>query len=141
MEKEKVRLLALEFDRKWTATDFGHLKYDSKKLPTSAAANFREALERVRLRAPPLPDNLSAQWAVFLCEFPPHWWRTAKAPGLTFLREIKEVLRDLGSHALRDPGGGKLPRSKEDGDPNAFANWVSVQLKRCLKASCVEATF
>ena len=59
--------LYMSLDRPWDPKDFGQ---GEKTLTDRTAKNIREALQRCRLHAPPLPDDLDAMWTVFLDLYP-----------------------------------------------------------------------
>ena len=110
--------------------DFGHgLAHDATaKSCKEVIANYREALERLRLRAPPLPDDLGALWSDFVAEFPDWWLQGHKAKlgntgGKIFLDLLSKIIEDLGKHCLTNLAKKPKPRGKE-GDHHAFAKWM-----------------
>ena len=126
-----VLALALDADPKqpwsWKPQDFGHgLAHDAK--PGKAViANYRTALERLKIRAPALPEDLLVRWDDFIEEFPDYWLQKKKtkfgSAGLRFIDTLKAIIKDLGEHCLENPGSKPKPRGK-GGDPNVFAAWV-----------------
>jgi len=117
--------------RNWKPVDFGHgLPHDAEKKEYKVViANYREALERLRLRAPPLPDDLTALWGDFVAEFPDWWLQQHKTRssgntgGKLFLDFLLKIIDDLGKHCLTNLANKPKPRGR-DGDPQAFAKWV-----------------
>ena len=119
--------------RSWTAKDFGQGLPHDQTANKKVIANYREALHRLRLRAPPLPDDLSALWDAFLEEFPDWWLQQHKRKlgnigGTVFRDACQKIIDSLGKHCVRDPAKTGAPRSSKDGDANAFASWV----RKCI---------
>ncbi len=117
----------------WNAVDFGHGLAHDVKAPKKVIENYRTALERLRIRAPPLPDDLAVLWEAFIEEFPDYWLQKKKtkivgSAAMKFLDTLKAIIKDLGQHCMEDPGTKAKPRGK-DGDPNVWAAWV----RQCIK--------
>ncbi len=66
-EAKMRRELYMSLDRPWDPKDFCQ---GSSRLTAATENNIREALERCRLRAPPLPPDLDAMWTLFLDRYP-----------------------------------------------------------------------
>jgi hypothetical protein len=69
---------------------------------TKAHATAREqCLDRLRLRAPPLPLNLDEYWPEFKSQYS-HWIGEKKkgATGKYFLDTVERVMKELGDHLL-----------------------------------------
>jgi hypothetical protein len=132
--KAKRQLLALQLDKSWDANDFG--QGCTKKLSAPAIANMREMLERLRLRSPPLPKTLDAQWEYFVRECPEHFFRAfGPAVGRHFINQIQLVLQRLGCNALLSPGEykAKRPRTEKEGDVDALIAWMRGLLRDMSK--------
>ena len=126
-KKRRLHQLALGTDRSWRPYDFGtNLAFTGEH-----RRNIREALDRLKLRAPPLPEHLEAVWANFREDYP----RRAREKwgvklGKVFLTNLEFVLDALGSFAILNPAlKSKKPRVASGGDPAAFARFVAQELK------------
>ena len=118
---------------RWKPEDFGHGMKPDEIAGKKVIANYRSALERLRIRAPPLPDDLKVLWDDFIEEFPDYWLQTNKthlvsSAALKFLDTLKKIIEALGKHCLEDPGTKAKPRGK-DGDPNVWAARVRQSIK------------
>ena len=90
------------------------------------------ALNRLKLRAPPLPLELEVDWDRWALGYAACEGRKSKAAvGFFFLLELKEVMEELGEHLLREPGDKKV----EGGDPNALAKFIKKINKKMPKDS------
>ena len=120
--KEALAKLPLEF----TAASLGQ---GHPKGGTRAQCLQREAaLERVRLRAPPLPLEVEAIWDDFKREYS-KWMgsRYKEKVGLRFVEVLRDAMEALGDHLLARDGSIVEPSSGLGpvGNPNAFARFVS----------------
>ena len=129
-KQRRLHLYSLGRDRSWKADDLG----TNTAYTGAHRRNIREALDRMKMRSPPLPDHLEAVWPRFREDYP----RRAREKwgvklGKVLLTNLELVLDALGSHAIENPGlKSKKPRKASGGDPTAFAKFVSQELK--LKA-------
>jgi len=120
--KRKLALDELRMDKKdWNLGHFGQGKTDLTK---DAIANMREALERLRLRAPDLPPHVEAQWKHFVENFPAWIWKKEYAAPLKFLNFLTEVQTALGRYYISNPLKPEKRRKIDHGDPDAFSKWV-----------------
>ena len=126
-KKDALAKLPMEF----TAASFGQ---GHAKGGTRAQCLQREAaLQRVKLRAPPLPLELEAIWDDFKKEYAK--WMGARhkaAVGLRFVEVLRDTMAALGDHLLAQDGSIVEPSSKglgPVGNPNAFAKFVSKAYK------------
>ena len=105
LEREKLDQLRLQIDTKWHEKDFGQglpegpkgQEPDFRKVAKVEIVNYREALQRLRIRAPELPDHLAAQWADLLQEFPVIWLDEHRHPygnnaGRKFIKSVQDLL-------------------------------------------------
>ena len=121
-KRKRLEDIALGTDREWKPHDFGTAEQFTKQ----HVKNMQEALQRLHMRAPALPEELEARWPHFL-ETWPQTLRSQRGPttGATFLHLIRYCLHDLGSHAVENPAlKTKRPRTKEEGDTKAFEKFV-----------------
>ena len=122
LKRKKMDDIALGTDREWTVADFN----SPERMTKEHEKHIREALERIRIRAPSLPDELQANWKHFL-EVWPQKMRSEHGvkAGAVIINRISNVLQDLGRHALLNPAlSSKRPRSKAAGDSEAFNNFL-----------------
>ena len=125
--------LYMSLDRPWDPQDFGQ---GSKMLSAAVAKNIREALQRCRLRAPPLPDDLDAMWTMLLDRYPAHL-RAQHGPGMgiAFVNRLKALAKDLGGdfkHRPLSAAPSRAPRAASSAasaasaaaNPKAFAEFV-----------------
>ena len=108
-EKEIAEALKLEMDKNWSEQSFGQglpdgagSAPDFKKCAKGVLANYREALERLRLRCPQLPEHLAVQWSDFVEDFGNAWLHAHRAKfgnlgGRAFLQSVDELFKDCGS--------------------------------------------
>jgi myosin heavy subunit len=67
-DKDVMKQLQMQIDTKWSEASFGQDLADAKnsmnykKESKAVISNYREAFNRLRMRCPPLPDHLAAQW-------------------------------------------------------------------------------
>ena len=102
--KAKLEALAMELPKAWEPVSFGQ---GTKQISPLAAKNIREVLDRLRLRAPELPDDLAALWPTIWDAAPTIYWRGSQgAMGSAFIKDINKVLRDLGACVLKPSGTG-----------------------------------
>ena len=126
-KKKRLRELELGTDRTWTPQDFGtQLAFTGEH-----RRNIREAMDRLKLRAPPLPDELQAVWHRFREDYPMRLrGEFGQKLGVVLLTNLSVVLIDLGQYALQNPAlKSKKPRAVSGGDPKAFENFLRHQLK------------
>ena len=120
-KKDALAKLPMEF----TAASLGQ---GHAKGGTRAQCLQREAaLERVRLRAPPLPLEVEAIWDDFKREYS-KWMgsRYKEKVGLRFVEVLRDAMEALGDHLLARDGSIVEPSSGLGpvGNPNAFAQFV-----------------
>ena len=118
----------------WSPDEFGQgMAHDAGpkcKAYKEAKANYQKALKHLQKRAPQLPVDLEAIWSDFINEFPDWWIQNHKilngnTGGSKFLKKLKSIVEKLGRHCLKDPHKkNSKPRSKKEGDADAFANWM-----------------
>lgn len=134
-DAEKNKALALELkdletriDREWQTKDFGQ---GTTSLDKKAAANIREVLDRLRLRAPTLSDPAAALWPRFREEFPGLLWREYQgAMGAAFVTRVKRVIEELGKHFIENPGlKTAKAKSAADGDEGALSRFVRYEMR------------
>ena len=95
--------------------------------------NRMAALDRLRLRPPPLPAHLEAQWQLLRESISKHYAATHKhAVGFVFKNAIDTVVAALGVHALPVPGVPVAPKGASD--DKAFQLWVSEHLESMAPA-------
>ena len=112
----------MKMDRKdW---NLEHLGQGKTQLTKETVSNMREALERLRLRAPELPPRVEALWEHFVANFPAWLWKNERAPPIKFLDSLKGVQEALGGHYQPNPLKPDKRRKIDHGDPAAFSNWV-----------------
>ena len=105
-EKMQEAKLLLELDKRWNEKDFGQGLPEGpggagpnfKKVAKKEIANYQQALERLRLRAPALPEHLAAQWEDLLSEFPLYWLETHRGKygnnaGRRFMERLQALLQ------------------------------------------------
>lgn len=126
-KKKRLRELELGTDRMWTPQDFG----TNLAFTGDHRRNIREALDRLKLRAPPLPDELQAVWNRFREDYPVRLRAQYGVKlGKVLLTNLAMVLNDLGQYALENPAlKSKKPRAVSGGDPKAFEVFLRDQLK------------
>ena len=100
-ERQALEKLKMRIDTRWVEQDFGqHLTEDqAKDFPKTAKvviANYRVALERLKMRCPELPEHLQTQWEDFLGDFPITWLldhrlRRGNVAGRAFLNSVDEL--------------------------------------------------
>ena len=118
----------------WDAKMFGQgMAHDAGpkcKAYKEAKANYQKALKHLQKRAPQLPVDLEAIWSDFINEFPDWWIQNHKilngnTGGSKFLKKLRSIVESLGRNCLKDPHKkNSKPRSKKEGDADAFANWM-----------------
>ena len=93
--------------------------------------NIREALDRLKLRAPPLPEDLEAIWETFRQDQPRRLREKYGVKlGAVLIDRLRHVLEELGSHAVMNPAlPSKKPRVAKGGNPKAFELFVRELLK------------
>ena len=120
-KKDALAKLPMEF----TAASLGQ---GHPKGGTRAQCLQREAaLERVRLRAPPLPLELEAIWEDFKKQYAKSMGaRYKEKVGLRFVEVLRDTMAALGDHLLAQDGSIVAPSSKVGpvGNPKAFALFV-----------------
>ncbi len=100
-----------------------------------------EALERVKLRSPPLHWSREARWVkvrdAYAAFVPKHltFSGNAKAVGVNFVKELTKVLKDLGAHYTGHSAFKTAP-----GNPEAFALFFKV-MENSLPKSTVGTIF
>ena len=95
--------------------------------------NRMAALDRLRLRSPPLPAHLDAQWQLLRESISKRNAATHNhAVGFVFKHAIDTVVAALGVHALPVPGVPVAPKGASD--DKAFQLWVSEQLESMAPA-------
>jgi hypothetical protein len=101
----------------------------------------RDALERLKLHSPPLHWSREARWGdvkVAYAAFVPKHLKfkgNDKALGVHFVKEIRQVLENLGSHYK-----GHSDFKKKPGDPNAFAAYFKA-MENSLPKGTLDTTF
>ena len=119
----------------WSPDEFGQgMAHDATpkcKAYKEAKANYQKALQHLQARAPQLPVDLEALWSDFIKEFPDWWIQRYKSAihgntgGRNFLKILQSIVASLGRNCLQDPHKeDSKPRSKQEGDADAFANWM-----------------
>jgi chromosome segregation ATPase len=106
-ERDRLERLRLQIDKKWHEKDFGHgltcssrgALPDFPKVAKAEISNYREALERLKLRAPALPDHMEAQWDDLVEEFPLIWLeahqtRFGNASDRIFLEQVGKMMKE-----------------------------------------------
>ena len=140
-EEKARRDLYMSLDRPWDPKDFGQ---GAKALTAPVENNIREALERCRARAPPLPPDLAAMWPMFLARYAAHL-RSLQGPamGAYFINRIKNLMKELGPKWQTNPSSGSAasagpaPPSSggspaSAGNANAFAEFIRAQLSELV---------
>jgi len=104
----------------------------------------KEALERIKLRSPKLPDDLEARWVDLrdaYAAFVPVRFRgkgSERAFGIDFAKQMDKLLRDLGPWYV-GPSSYNKPGGK-DGSETAFVQFVN-SMDRLLPAAYNEVVF
>ena len=104
----------------------------------------KEALERIKLRSPKLPDDLEARWVDLrdaYAAFVPVRFRgkgSERAFGIDFAKQVDKLLRDLGPWYL-GPSSYNKPGLK-GGSETAFVQFVN-SVERLLPAAYNEVVF
>ena len=118
----------------WSPEEFGQgMAHDATpkcKAYKEVKENIQKALKHLQKRAPRLPVDLEALWSDFINEFPDWWIQNHKilngnTGGSKFLKKLRSIVESLGKNCLKDPHKkNSKPRSKKEGDADAFANWM-----------------
>ena len=118
----------------WSPEEFGQgMAHDATpkcKAYKEVKVNIQNALKHLQKRAPQLPVDLEAIWSDFINEFPDWWIQNHKilngnTGGSKFLKKLRSIVESLGKNCLKDPHKkNSKPRSKKEGDADAFANWM-----------------
>ena len=127
VRKQQLHDLSMGTDRAWLPADFGL----NDKFSADHRRNIREAMIRIKMRAPELPIELEANWTVFIDQFPRRL-REVYGPktGAYLLARLARILDDLGKYAVSDPAlPNKKTRSASEGDPTAFEKFLREQMK------------
>ena len=98
---------------------------------TKAHSTAREqCLDRLRLRAPPLPLNLDEYWPEFKSQYS-HWIGEKSAVGKFFLDTVEGVMKELGDHLLplgppskKASASALKPVDPPKGDPRALERFI-----------------
>ena len=103
---------------------------------TNAHIEARAAcLERLRPRAPALSHAAQALWPQFKKWYTRWIGKQHKSHGVAFIREVNQVMFDLGPHFKAPPGGGKVPGEKNPKpDAKALEAWLWKQWSFAPKA-------
>ena len=100
---------------------------------TKAHATAREqCLDRLRLRAPPLPLNLDEYWPEFKSQYAHSIGEKRKsAVGIFFLDTVEGVIKELGDHLLplgppskKASASALKPVDPPKGDPRALERFI-----------------
>ena len=127
-EHEKKKEALAKVPKTFTAVELGqgHKTGGAKKHLDARIA----ALNRLKLRAPPLPAELELDWDRWALRYASYEGRKSKAAvGAFFLLELKDIMEELGEHLLREKGDKKV----EGGNPNALAEFIKKMNKKCRK--------
>ena len=104
----------------------------------------------MKMRSPPLPDDLRVQWEYFLDNIPDWLWskhtsfRSGGAMirneiGLRLIDAMDRVARELGTYFMPNPYDPPVPEASPDKpkkfkvnepDPAAFHKWMREMMKR-----------
>ena len=95
-----------------------------------------QVLDRLRLRAPPLPAHLEAQWPQLRENISTHLAAKHKAAvGAAFDAAVKGVVHALGVHALPVPGTDPAPKGSSDA--SAFVTWLTTLISEFPSSALV----
>ena len=128
LEKKKAALALLP--KTFSIVDFGqgHKLGGTKKHLDARVA----ALNRLKLRSPPLPADLDAEWNKFAVAYAEYEGKKSKAAvGHCFMEELRYVMWDLGGFLKPEPG----EKSGEGGDAKASVKFILNKTKKFQKAS------
>lgn len=129
--KLQIRLLV---EKSWSRNDFDQGR---EVLSERAAGNMRRALLWLRARCPDLSPGLAVKWDSFVASFPAYFHKRLRITigdcsrlwqRNQFIRQLQQVLCQLGVYALRDPSMPEVKRAKvggNQGDKQAFEHWVA----------------
>jgi hypothetical protein len=124
-----------------TFTD-GNCGQEHKDGGTKAHIRMRvQCLDRLRIRAPDLPLELSVGWEDFRSCYAVTIGQREKARvGAVFLNVIKKIMKDLGDHLKPESDKPKHSSSKASasapkGDPDALVKFIRHECKSVNKAS------
>ena len=126
IKRKREEEIRMGTDISWNPHSFG----TAAKFTAEHKKNIQDALRRVKLRSPALPEELEANWKYFLQTFPDRaraeW---ALATGKWFHNELIGVQNALGKHYFQNPSlPSKKPRADSGGDPLAFETWMRQQM-------------
>ena len=91
---------------------------------------------RMKLRSPPLPNDLVVIWDYFILNVPSWLWKSYTVKdmagnlarntlGLSFLKQMQVIQEELGEHFKPNPAKPPLKKPKlAGGNPDAFSNWI-----------------
>jgi hypothetical protein len=123
-KQRALALAAMKIEKKdW---DLGHFGQGKEALTKEVTANMREALERLKLRAPELPPHIEPLWGHFVEKFPSWFWKTERGAPLKFLNFLKDIQEALGRYYIPNPLKPEKRRKTDldHGNPDAFSSWV-----------------
>ena len=126
-KRKKLEEIHMGTDHSWKTHEFG----TKDKFTAEHKKNMQEALCRVKMRSPELPEELEGNWKHFVKEFPERaraQWGIGASQWLH--DELIGVLKVLGKYALHNPSlPSKKPRAESGGDKLAWENFVRRQME------------
>ena len=106
----------------FTPADLGQGKEKDTKASVQARVAF---LNRLRVRAPPLPPDMEALWDPFVEKYVRRMRSLyEKAVGVRMVEQVNKVRAGLGDYLLQEDGSVAVPSGSEPmGDKGYFEKW------------------